>query len=148
MPDWLKDINSVGSISSIAGLVVTIFLLIEARAIRQSFLRRARLPEVNKELIKTTSQISNQLKAWNADKSPALESLSRVKALLENVQTKLPAKERKKVQEFLAKLQPKKYFILKSSVSDLTEDSAWAIYTDLSGIITCLDQFAKDSKWD
>lgn len=31
MPDWLTDINKLGSISSIVGLVVTAFLFFEAR---------------------------------------------------------------------------------------------------------------------
>ena len=58
MPEWLTDLNKIGSISSILGLIVTIFIFVEARKIRNSFLRRARLPEINKELAKATSNVS------------------------------------------------------------------------------------------
>lgn len=148
MPDWLTDINKLGSISSVIGLIVTVFLFIEARAIRNSFLRRARLPELNKELARATSQVSQHLKSWDEDKKPALESLSNVKALLENMKPKLPSDERKKVVAYLSRLQPTKYFVLKTRITELSEDSAWELYTELSGLVTSLEQLAKDSKWD
>lgn len=148
MPDWLTDINKLGSISSIIGLIVTVFLFLEARKIRNSFLRRARLPEVNKELAKVTSEVAESLKKWDSDKTPVLETFSKVKALLENISPKLPSDEKRKVENYLNRLQPKKYFIIKSSISELNEDSAWELYTELSGLVTSLQQLAKDSKWD
>lgn len=57
MPEWLQNINTFGSAASIIGLIVTIFLFVEARSIRKSFLRRARLPELNKDLAKAASKI-------------------------------------------------------------------------------------------
>lgn len=148
MPEWLTDLNKIGSISSILGLVVTVFLFIEARKIRNSFLRRARLPEINKELAKLTSNVSDQLKKWGGDKTPALEAFSNVKALLENIKPKLPPEEKKKVGDYINRLQPKKYLVIKTSLSELSEDSAWELYTELSGLVTSLQQLAKDSKWD
>lgn len=148
MPEWLTDLNKIGSISSILGLLVTIFLFIEARKIRNSFLRRARLPEISKELNKVTSNVSNHLKNWDADKTPALEAFSNVKALLENIKPKLPVEEKRKVGAYLERLQPKKYLIIKTSISELNEEAAWELYTELSGLVTSLQQLAKDSKWD
>lgn len=148
MPEWLTDLNKIGSISSILGLVVTVFLFIEARKIRNSFLRRARLPEINKELAKLTSNVSDQLKKWGGDKTPALEAFSNVKALLENIKPKLPPEEKRKVGDYINRLQPKKYLVIKTSLSELSEDSAWELYTELSGLVTSLQQLAKDSKWD
>jgi len=148
MPEWLTDLNKIGSISSILGLIVTIFLFVEARKIRNSFLRRARLPEVNKELAKATSNVSDQLKNWSKDKTPALEAFSNVKALLENIKPKLPSEEKNKVNDYLSRLQPKKYLFVNTSLSELGEDSAWELYTELSGLVTSLQQLAKDSKWD
>lgn len=148
MPEWLTDLNKIGSISSILGLVVTVFLFIEARKIRNSFLRRARLPEINKELTKATSNVSEKLKNWDTDKMPALEAFSNVKALLENIKAKLPAEEKRKVSDYLNRLQPKKYLVIKTSISELDENAAWELYTELSGLVTSLQQLAKDSKWD
>ena len=148
MPDWLTDINKLGSISSIIGLGFTFFLFMEARWIRKSFIRRARLPELNKELRRTTSDLSENLKVWSNDKNRAIQSFSKVKALLENIKPKLPIDERKKVVAYLSKLQQRRLFFIKKSMADLSEDSAWKLYTELSGLVTSLEQLAKDSKWD
>ncbi len=148
MPDWLTDLNKIGSISSMVGLVVTVFLFLEARKIKNSFLRRARLPEINRELVKSTSQLSDRLKKWSDDKTPSIETFSTIKALLENIKSKLPPEEKKKVDGYLLLLHPKKYLIIKGSLSELTEDEAWKRYTELSGLVTALQQLAKDSKWD
>lgn len=148
MPEWLTDLNKLGSLSSILGLIVTLFLLYEARKIRNSFLRRARLPEVNRELSKSTSQLSEKLKSWSSDKNPSLETFSTIKALLENIREKLPSEEKRKVDEYLSSLHPKKWWFINSPLSELTEDEAWNRYTALSGLVTSLQQLAKDSKWD
>jgi hypothetical protein len=148
MPEWLTDLNKIGSISSIIGLIVTIFLFVEARKIRDSFLRKARLPEINKELLKVASKVSGQLNNWSTDKRPALVTFSNIKALLKNIKPKLPSKERKEVGDYLKQLQPKKYLFIRSSISELDEDTAWELYAELSGLVTTLRQLANDSKWD
>ncbi|WP_141689678.1 hypothetical protein [Aeromonas sp. EERV15] len=148
MLEWLTDINKLGSAASVIGLVVTGFLFYEARHIKHSFLRRARLPEINKELAKVTSLVSSQIKAWDEDKKPALESFSHAKALLGNIMNKLPEDERKKVKKYLDQLQPRKYFFFKSSISELSKDSAFELYSELSGLVTSLRELAKDSRWD
>lgn len=148
MPEWLTDLNKISSISSILGLIVTVFLFMEARKIRNSFLRRARLPKINKKLAKETTNICDQLKNWGDDKTPALEAFSNVKALLENIKPKLPSKEKNKVKDYLNLLQPKKYYFINTSLSELDENSAWELYTELSGLVTSLQQLAKDFKWD
>ncbi|MEI8573038.1 hypothetical protein U737_05150 [Methylomonas sp. LW13] len=145
LPQWIIDISSI---SSIIGLIITIFLFFEARTIRRSFLRRARLPTITKELEKATSEISNRLKTWSTNERPALEMFAKVKALLENIKTKLPIEEQKKINEFLRKLQPRKYMVFKSSISEITEDKGWSLYTDLNTVVTSLQQLVKDSQWD
>jgi len=148
MPDWLTDINKIGSISSIIGVFITVFLFIEARKIRDSFIRRARLPEVCRELAKTTSQVASHLKKWETDKMLAIESLFRVKALLENIFSRLPSDEKRKVAAYLSNSKPKKWLFLNSSLAAITEDRAWELYTELTGVVTSLQQLVKDSKWD
>lgn len=140
--------SDIGTISSFIGLFVTIFLLIEAQKIRKSFLRRARLPTITRELSKTTSDISTSLKVWSKDKNSALEQFAKIKGLLENIKQKLPSEEKKQINGLLNKLQPKRYWLFKSNISELTEDMAWDLYTDLNTVVTSLKQLVKDSKWD
>lgn len=148
MSEWLSSINTIGSWASIIGLVVTIFLFIEARSIQKSFLRRARLPELNRDLAKATSEISVHIKTWENNKEPALEKFSHARALLENIKKKLPEDERKLVENYLNKLQPKRSLLKKREISDLNRDEAFKLYSELNGVVTSLRELAKDNTWN
>jgi hypothetical protein len=148
MPKWLSDINTIGSAASIIGLVVTIFLFIEARSIQKSFLRRARLPELNKDLAKAASEISVHIKNWESNKEPVLERFSHAKALLENIKKKLPEDERRMVEKYLIKLQPKRIFLKKREISELSREEAFRLYSELHGLVTSLRELAKDNTWN
>jgi len=147
LPQWILD---SATISSIAGIFVTIFLFVEARKIRKSFLRRARLPIIAKDLSKITSDIASRLKNWSDSRKSVVEKFATVKGLLENLKAKLPSEEQKPIREFLERLQPKKYLVFKSHLSELSKDKdkAWKLYIDLNTIVIRLEQLVKDSKWD
>lgn len=145
LPQWLIDISSI---SSIVGFVITGFLLWEAREIKNSFLRRARLPEVSKELIKAINNISKGLKSWKTEKNYVNEQYGIVRGLLENIAGKLPDDEKKQVLGFIKSLKKRKYiFWLDNLVID-DENMGWALYTELSRITTRLVELHKDAKWD
>lgn len=148
MPEWLSNINTIGSAASIIGLVVTIFLFIEARSIKKSFLRRARLPELNKDLAKVTSEISVHIKSWESNKEPALEKFSHAKALLENIKKKLPEDERRMVEKYLIQLQPKRLLVKKREISELNREEAFKLYSELNGLVASLRELAKDNAWN
>jgi len=145
LPDWVQNIASV---SSILGLGLTVWLLVEAKKIRNSFLRRARLPEVIKELSKANNKISKHLGNWSTEEREGIKQFTIAKELLESLQQKLPDIEKKKVTIYTQTLEIRRYFFLKSTISEATEDEAWKLYTGLSGIITSLNQLQKDSRWD
>ena len=146
MPEWL-DMNTFGSAASIIGLIVTIFLFVEARNIQKSFLRRARLPELNKDLAKAASEISVHIKTWESDKEPALEKFLHAKALLDNIKKKLPDDECKMVEKYLNRLQPKRLPFKKREISDLNREEAFQLYSELNGLVTSLRELAKDNTW-
>ena len=140
--------GNLGSLSSILGLLATIFLIFEAKKLRSSFLRRARLPQITEELSIATSELSENLKFWRQNSAPALHTFSKIEGLLGNIRTKLPGKEKKLVDEFLTLLHPKKYLVLTQPLSQLTDDEAWDRYTKLNSLVTTFEQLTKDMKWD
>ena len=147
-PETKLYIDILGSASSAVGLLLTLFLVYQAAKLRQSFVRRARLPEINKDLKKMASELSKNLGDWDTDKNPVFESLSNIRALLENVSPRLPSEERRKVESYLLQLRPRKYMFLRSPISERNLESSWALYTELSGLLTTLHQLEKDQKWD
>jgi hypothetical protein len=145
LPIWITDL---ASISSLIGLVITSFLLWEAKKIRNSFLRRARLPEVIKNLSQANNKISKNLKDWEIESRQGIEQFTIAKGLLENLQQKLPEMEKKKVVTYIRKLEVRELLVLKSTITEATEDEAWGLYTELSGLITSLKELQKDSHWN
>lgn len=83
---------------TIIGFMLTIWLLYEAQHIRNSFLRRARLPQITKELQLVSKKLSGNLKGWDLEKADAINQLSVGKALLENLIPKLPDQEKRSVK--------------------------------------------------
>ncbi|MCF7480068.1 hypothetical protein L3V32_25745 [Vibrio sp. J2-4] len=144
-PQWFVDI---ATLITVIGFFLTLWLLYEARHIRNSFLRRARLPQVTKELKGVSKALSSNLKSWGTQKEDARKQLSISRALLENLIPKLPNEEQKKCKAFVKQLKPRKWLIIKDSLSSVDEDKAWELYTELSAITTMLIQLEKDSKWD
>ncbi len=145
LPQWIQNLSIL---FSIFGFVVTCFLLIEARDIKNSFLRKARIPEIVTELTDVSGKLARNLKKWDAESSLALERLEITKGLLESIEKKLPGHEKKKVSNLISKLNVKKWIFFKVPISVLEKDQAWDLYTELSGVITSLKQLEKDSKWD
>lgn len=131
--DWL---NTLGAISSLLGLALTLFVFQGVRAIKASFLRRARLPELIEDLDQRSSKLVAEIKGWNSDQRPARKSLAEIRSLLQNIEPKLPKIERQKVYPILHRLRSIK-----------TEQAAWDCYEELSAAIVALRQMHEDEKW-
>lgn len=144
----LEWFSFAGSIASIFGLFVTCFLLWEARKIRTSFLRRARLPEIIKDLSVANSKISKHLKSWDEESREGTHQLLIAKELIASLKPKLPDVEKKKCSAYIQKLTPKKWFFFYADDLKINEKKAWDLYSNLSGLITTLEQLQKDSRWD
>lgn len=97
-----------------------LFLFGEARNIRNSFLRRVRLPEVIKELVAANRKLSKHLKNWDEEARKGGHQLPIAKELIESLKPKLPSFEKKKCSGYVQKLQTRTFFIFKfeSSVVD------------------------------
>lgn len=104
LPNWLQDFETI---LSIVGFIITAFLLFEAKKIRSSFLRRARIPEMIDELKSTSQIMSKSINNWNKQKRSFIEQALIAKGILENLKEKLVNSEKKKVNIFLSKLKPK-----------------------------------------
>jgi len=145
IPPW---VNNIASICSILGLCISIYLLFAIKYIKKSFLRRARLPDVIKELTSVHKDLYNNLKDWENESLHGIEKLKISISLLENLKTKLPVTEKKLINQYLKKVKPTKYMFFIDNISNLESEAAWDLYSDLSGLITSLNQLKEDSRWD
>jgi hypothetical protein len=131
--DWL---NTLGAISSLLGLAFTLFVFKGVRAIKASFLRQERLPELLEDLDQSSLPLLDEIKKWKSDQRPARKRLAEIYALLENIELKLHRTERKRIAPILDLLRSVK-----------TEQAAWDCYQELSAAMVALRQMHKDEKW-
>lgn len=136
IPQWATDL---ASIFSIVGFIVTCFLFVEARKIRESFLRKARIPEIVTDLERVYGELFSNLKAYAENRRAAHENIVKATGLLESIMPKLQKTDAQKISEFIQKTR-------KSLGDTPNEDLLWSIYSDLSGVIAYLQQLAKDTR--
>lgn len=80
-------------------MCISIYLLYAIKNIKKSFLRRARLPDVVKDLTGVNNGLFNNLKDWENESQLGIEKLKISKGILENLRAKLPDTERKIVNQ-------------------------------------------------
>ena len=83
---WVTDL---ASLSSIVGVIITILVLNEAKKIRESFLLKARLPEIIKDFENISLNLIESTKDWENSKANRLKELGRCKSILADIKIKL-----------------------------------------------------------
>ena len=147
LPNWVNDI---ASLSSIVGLIVTGFLLYEAKKLRDSFLMKARLPDIITTLKSIATNLSSIINSYDQSKGDILTDLGRCRSILVNVKPKVSANIKKDIDDLIQKIRKEKNFVLfkmSNISSDYTEDELWNIYTDIQTVIEGLDQHKQDLRW-
>lgn len=142
-PQWAQDLNS--SLSFI-GFLITAYTLYEVKRIKSSFLARARLPDIIKELGKAGSALSTILGTWPNQRNDARSHIKVSATLIKSALPMLTGtnkKELSKIQERLSRAA-----IGFSNPVFPNTDEAWDIYSDIQSCITTLTQVSKNMKWD
>lgn len=136
LAQWVIDLSSL---FSILGFVVTCFLLYEAREIKKSFMRKARIPEIVSDLERVFGDLLGNLQEFSGKKREIHENIVKATGLLESITPKLDKNDVEKISKFVADTKL-------SLDRELSEDLSWSIYSQLSGVITYLQQLAKDTR--
>ncbi|MCX8516796.1 MAG: hypothetical protein ORN29_01750 [Rhodoferax sp.] len=142
-PQWAQDLNTG---LSFVGFLITAYTLYEIKRIKASFMARARLPDIIKELGKNGSSLNTILGTWPSQRNEARSHI-RVSATLLN--SALPMLEGADKKE-LSKIQEK----LSSAAKGFSDpdypnhDEAWDIYADIQSCITIITQVSKNMKWE
>ncbi|HHF3232865.1 TPA: hypothetical protein ACPJ2O_004475 [Vibrio diabolicus] len=136
-PFWAQNLSIV---FSGIGIIVSLFLLYEAREIRKSFKRKATLPSLNKYLVEASRKLNDILShsEWDAKKYSI--ELTRLQAYLEKAKETLREDDAKAVDDYISEI---KLFSI-----ELSQDDSWKFYEKLQYIATKLEQTEKNLAWD
>lgn len=142
-PQWAQDLNTG---LSFVGFLITAYTLYEIKRIKASFMARARLPDIIKELGKNGSSLNTILGTWPNQRNEARSHIRVSATLLNSALPMLDGTDKKE----LSKIQEK----LSSAAKGFSEpyypntDEAWDIYADIQSCITILTQVSKNMKWE
>lgn len=137
-PLWVTNLSVI---SSIIGLIVTCFLLWEAKKIRKSFMRKARIPEIVEDLDQISKELFKHLQAFTKESRNAQQKIQNAKGLLESILPKMDGGHKAKINSFINCASG-------MSEGEFSEDDCWNGYTELSRLIAYFKQLEKDTKWE
>ena len=151
--DFLNWSSVCGSIASIIGLAITIFVAFGIRSITRDFLFQARVPQLKKKITEHVKAISGLLGNFTANQAEIHLELKRCRANLNNLLPKLGKKEAADVKVIIRKihsvrtasfwhriqLQP----LSESQYKERVED----IHSDLAELDEALSNLMQDNKW-
>lgn len=145
-PQWVID---VATITSILSFIITIFVFKQVGDIRKKFSNKARLPEIQNELIGFISNINSQIDDWENSKEKISVEFSNCAGLLDSLAPKLNGVQGIKAKKLLKKLRYKPYYIFPVKKKEINNmEIAWSLYEDLSELNVSLSQVIKDSNWE
>ncbi len=123
------------------GFLISCFVLADTKKIKESFSRKARVPEIVKDFEKIFSALKKSLENYNDGNLHIYQKIHEARGLLSSIKEKMPETQKTAIQSFLV-------FTEKPDQFKDNEDKCWDIYTKLSEIIASIQQLEKNSKWD
>jgi hypothetical protein len=134
--EWLSP---AADVLSVVGFAMTLWVLVLTRSIKRTFALRARTPQLRRSLTAAVNSLRPLIKTWPQNRNEALGILANSRALLENLQTKLPRNERTTVDRVVRELNGRRSGMLRRMhPAEYSEDDLWKIFADLQAIVTSL----------
>ncbi len=150
MPDLLSSIekfvswetiSKIGSIFSIASLVVTIWVLLETRKLRSLYKLKVRGPELIKDLHKMASNLSEFLNDYSGSMTQIAEELGKTSSKLKTLQTRLRGIQRNSVKRVRGDID-------QCEVKAENEEQVRTVYVEIIKVIEELKDYQKDLNWE
>lgn len=123
---------------SILGFVVTIYVGLGIRKIRNQYAAKIRLPELKEQLQKHVSNLSGFLNDYENNKNPIAIEIAQLEPVLRAIKKRLKWSERSKINQALRMLTDRPKYIQNN------EDGVRGIFNFLYGLISELEQWESD----
>lgn len=144
--EWLSP---VADVLSVLGFGMTLWVLLLTRSIKRTFALRARTPQLRLSLTAAVNSLRPLIKDWPTNRNDALGVLANARALLENLQAKLPRNDRAAVDRIVRELNGRRISLFRRiHPAEYSEDDLWKIFADLQAVVTSLEQREKDVTWE
>jgi len=131
----------VGSVVSIASFILSIFVYVNVRKLRNVYKLRARGPALIKDLSKAASNLSKFMNDYSELLPQVSEEMGRVSVKLRSLSGKLSGSPKRSVKRMLS-------YVDHCEVSVQNEEQVRILYGELPKVIEELKDYQKDLDWE
>ena len=142
----MVEIQDLNTGLSFLGFVITLFVLFEVKSIKDTFLSRARLPELIRDLGKAGSTINSYLGQWPVQRNEARCQIKVAASLMKSASTMLPKIEKNEVLLTHKKLVDAAQHFSDHRYADV--EIVWDLYSDIQSSIASMTQVSKNNRWE
>ncbi len=143
MPKVAALLNHFGSICSIVGFILTIFILWNLRHVRRHFLFQARFPNLKKKISEHRKSLSQLLNTHDTSKEQIQIELQKCRANLNSLKPKLNRSLANVVKQIIKQIKR-----TCRSYSQLSESQVREIHINLVFLEQELENLKQDIKWE
>ncbi|WP_348821652.1 hypothetical protein, partial [Escherichia coli] len=144
-----QTVTDISSLAGIVGFVVTVKLFFTTRSLKATLRNKVRIPEIHSNLQKKASLINDAIGDWVTQKEFIRKEFTECAVLTESLFSRLPTKERSKIDIFFDEVKPKGIFRRKEiSININDQDQAWKLYEKLSILNSRVNEIVKDMQLD
>jgi hypothetical protein len=139
--EWFT-LSNIGSVASILGIGLSLYVIYNVREIRKSYLFTARAPALLRSLHARSSNINDLRKEFATSIDEIEAELARCLPILESLKRKVGRQERKSISEVVQLITANKTLSAgsKNAVSD--------IYRELIKVEEAMRNLHKDKQWE
>ena len=130
-------LTKTAEVSSIIGLILTIFTLVKVLNLEKYYIRKARLPKQVTSLFEMKNDLYKLLGDYNGNEHKVKEILIRSRSVLTSLSQKVDTKNRKSIERKLRD----------NTIDDITLNKARDFYDVLIEIISDMNEYIGDNEW-
>jgi hypothetical protein len=132
-------ISYIGSVASVLGVFISIYLLWALKRIKNHFLLKVRIPELIDSLSDYANNLSNALQKHDQKIKEIEEILNKCEPVLKNLHLKVSGLAKRETKTLLKKMKKRK--------KPVNKDAAYDLYDNIQALIQTLKELKKDINW-
>ncbi len=139
---WIKEIrlSDIADVLEVVGFVLTIYVLITIKKIKNYYVFKARVPDLLKKMSKHASQLSQYHKDFENSKPEILLEIGQAEVILNSLSKKVGKQVNSSIKEVTKQILYYKTYQEKSR--------AWDIYISLQKVHQEIINLQEDRKWE
>lgn len=137
------SLSDIGSIASILSFIIALIIFYNVKKIKNFYIFKVRVPDLNKKFENVVSNISNFLNDYENATNSIDEETAKCEVVLKSLKKKLPRSLKKSIKNVIERLNN-----YQNKSDQKTEDNLRDIYLSVLKILEEIKYIQEDIKWE